>query len=628
MSNSIKNFNIAVAAVFLLFACSLLVPIAAQAKSANRPAISTTAQAAGVSGDADVVDSPLCSAIASGDVETAKLLIQSPSGGVNTRATFEDGLGTQWERTPLILAARMGETEIVDLLLKKGADINARDRVDGSPLSQGYSALMYAASKNHLDTVQILLAGSRKPNVHLQNKFGKTALWFAVENENLEMVKVLFAGGSKINSPDNAGNSVLTATIEHAQYDILDFLVAKGADVNLANYAGVTPLMSAVDRASANTPAGLAYITKFLTFKPKLDFEQIKNNGCGYSALHAAARIGFINVIKLLLDNGANINIQSLATGGTPLHTAAGTKNTDVARYLISRGAKTEILDASGFTPITHAVIQVNLDMVKVLVESGAVIDTRSPNDIMRTPLIFAAANIDPFKHKDYIAIMNYLLDKKASIDFQAVNGSTALMAAAMSSNHSQALEKAVLLINRGAKIDMTNRSGETALMFASGAGNEKMVKLLIDKGAGIQLKNRSGETAMSYAKRSGKRDIVTLLESKGARADAPVAVKNVILPALIGTWQGYQDGMPQAIFTLVLYRDNTFDFVSKFTPDVLKQLPAGYNPVIAAQKGTYTFNGDILILNIQGKAPVSRQWKLEKNMLILDSIIKLKKIK
>jgi len=51
-------------------------------------------------------------------------------------------------------------------------------------------------------------------------------------------------------------------------------------------------------------------------------------------------------------------------------------------------------------------------------------------------------------------------------------------------------------------------------------------------------------------------------------------------------------------------------------------------NPVIAAQKGTYTFNHDILILNPAGAAPVSRKWKLEKKMLILDDIIRLKKIK
>jgi len=64
-------------------------------------------------------------------------------------------------------------------------------------------------------------------------------------------------------------------------------------------------------------------------------------------------------------------------------------------------------------------------------------------------------------------------------------------------------------------------------------------------------------------------------------------------------------------------------------TPAVLKTLPKGsINPVIAAQKGTYTVNNDILILNLAGAAPVSRKWKLENRMLILDNIIRLKKMK
>ena len=57
--------------------------------------------------------------------------------------------------------------------------------------------------------------------------------------------------------------------------------------------------------------------------------------------------------------------------------------------------------------------------------------------------------------------------------------------------------------------------------------------------------------------------------------------------------------------------------------------MPKGsMNPVIAAQKGTYTVNNDVLILNLVGAAPVSRKWKLENKMLILDNIIRLKKVK
>lgn len=131
-------------------------------------------------------------------------------------------------------------------MLKKGADINARDRTNNAPLSQGNSALILAAAMNHLDTVQLLLAQSKKTDVLLKERQGKTAFWFAVENENLEMVKFLYSSGSKVNLPDKTGASLLTATVLHKKYDVLDFLVSKGADIDKADNNGSTTLMTAI----------------------------------------------------------------------------------------------------------------------------------------------------------------------------------------------------------------------------------------------------------------------------------------------------------------------------------------------------------------------------------------------
>lgn len=626
--------------VFIVLACSLVMPLYAQAKEESRPAIyqaiekndSAKAKAAIDSGD-DVNavydrDTLLCWSIRRNRPEISKLIIQSPKVDVNKRGVLYDDF-SDWERTPLIQAAHMGQTEIVDLLIKKGADMNARDRADNAPLARGNTALIKAAQRNQMDTVQVFFTHSKKPSVNLQGSEGKTAFWFAVEKENLEMVKLLYSNGSKVNLTDNSGRSVLTATILHKKYDVLDFLVSKGADINLADNGGLTPIMTAINSRNADPARVFKYLEKFLTFKPKLDTTQIKKMGGGYSALHLASRFGFVDVVKLLLDNGANINIVSLATGGTPLHTAASSKNNDVAKYLMERGAKREIQDLSGATPLITAVMQADPDMVEVLIEGGAVINIRSSVNILITPLNLATAKLDPFTHKKCIKIMKLLLDNKGDINFKASDGRTALMVAAASSDHSQGLEKGTLLIDRGAKIDSANTRGETALMLAAGSGNEDFVELLLDKGADIHLKNGSGESVMTYANRSGKKAIITLLESKGAKPDAPIARKKVIVNALVGTWQGYQDGLPQAVFKIVFKKDSTFDFVSRLTPAVLKKLPAGsVNPVIAAQKGTYTFNNDILILDLVGAAPLSRKWKLVNKVLILDDLIRLKKIK
>jgi len=598
-----------------------------QAISANKPAQVQAAIESGANvNEVFEEDTLLCRAIAANHVDIAKLILQSPKVDVNKRGTYVDGFNDKWERTPLILAAKRGFTEIVEILLDKGADINARDRANGSPLERGNTALIMTAMANHLDTLQALFRHKKQPDVQLRQKEGKTALWLASENENIEMVRFLQGKGAKVNVADNEGKSILTTTVSHKQFEVLDFLVAKGADINLVDDGGLSPLITAVLSNHSKPAIASRYLEKFLTFKPRLDLQQIKPRGGGDSALLLAARFGYMYAIKLLLDHGASINLASIATGRTPLATAAMAKQIEAATYLIQRGAQTEIPDSSAYTPLTLAVIQADVEMVQALIKGGAKPDFRAPGHNL-TPLVIASANLDPFKHDKCLKIIKILLEGKANIDFQASDGRTALLAAAASSNPGQGLATATLLLEKGAHPDTANSKGETPLMLAAGNGNEKVVKLLLKKGAKIELKSGAGETAMSFAKRSGKSAVVSLLEANGAKPDAPVVLAKVVVKDLVGTWVGQQDGLPQALFNLALKKDNTFTFVSRFTPGALKQLPKGsVNPVIASQKGTYTINNDILVLSIAGAAPLSRKWKLEGKMLILDNIIRLKK--
>jgi hypothetical protein len=261
---------------------------------------------------------------------------------------------------------------------------------------------------------------------------------------------------------------------------------------------------------------------------------------------------------------------------------------------------------------------------VQLLADSGAVLDVKSKVNALVTPLTAAAGNPDPFKAKDNLSILNILLAKKADIDFKSTNGTTALMAAARQSDTSQGFARASLLISKGAKLDLTNDKGETAMMLAAGAGNEKLVRLLMDKGANAQAKNGAGETATNYAKRAGGG--AGVLESAGVAAAVPSASPSGLAPALFGTWTGSQDGLAYAVFTLTLNKAGSYSFTSKFTPAALKTYPKGINPVIAAHQGTYSINGETLVLYPTSAAPTSLQWKLEKGVLILDNKTHMKK--
>lgn len=366
---------------------------------------------------------------------------------------------------------------------------------------------------------------------------------------------------------------------------------------------------------------------KFITFKPQLDLQKLMPKGGGYSALHLAARFGAVDAIRLLLDNGATIDLKSVAMGDTPLHATAIAHQIDAAKLLIQRKAKVDIFDKSGATPLIVAVYQADEEMVKVLIDGGAAINTKSPVNVLVTPLVYAASNPDPFKHRKNLAIMETLLSRNGNVNFQSANGRTALMAAAQQSDTSQGYERAALLISKGAKLDMVNDRGETALMLAAGAGNAKLVALLTKKGADIKKKNGAGETVMSYANRSNNKSSLSTLSERGAVPDGPIVRKQVTVGTLLGTWQGYQEGMPQVVWKYVFKKDNTFEFVSQLTPAVLKTMPAGsVKPVIAAFKGKYTVNNDLIIFDPSDRPPVSQKWRMEKESLVIDEKIHLKK--
>ena len=98
------------------------------------------------------------------------------------------GAGHAAAQTPLIEAAKKGDTEKVQALLAQGADVNAKDK-------GGFTALMDAAWEGHTDTVQALLAHGADVNAKDNN--GDTALMMAKEKGHKEIVHILKEAGAK-----------------------------------------------------------------------------------------------------------------------------------------------------------------------------------------------------------------------------------------------------------------------------------------------------------------------------------------------------------------------------------------------------------------------------------------------
>ena len=220
-----------------------------------------------------------------------------------------------------------------------------------------------------------------------------------------------------------------------------------------------------------------------------------------------AAQDGYVDVVRLLLDRGAEVN--GKASGGmTPIHYAAWFAHADVVRLLLDRGAEVNVKDNAGLTPLHFAAKDVYVDVIMLLINRGA--DVNAKDNDGWTPLHDATWD----GHAD-VAVL--LLDRGAQVNGKTIGGWTPLHYAAWDGY----VHVAVVLLDRGAEVNCKDNKGKTPLRFAIGLGHVDVVRLLLDRGAEInceiKFKNGKGETALGLAK---KQEIRNYLVKRGAKKE------------------------------------------------------------------------------------------------------------
>ena len=149
---------------------------------------------------------------------------------------FELDTITHWDGNPFDAASLIYYTDIVDLLIKGGADCNQGDEKGRTPL--------YAASlAGHADVVNLLIKGGADCNQ--ADEEGRTPLYNASQGGHVDVVDVLIKCGADCNQADVEGKTPLYAASYAGHVDVVDFLIKSGADCNKANKKGTTPLHDA-----------------------------------------------------------------------------------------------------------------------------------------------------------------------------------------------------------------------------------------------------------------------------------------------------------------------------------------------------------------------------------------------
>lgn len=167
--------------------------------------------------------------------------------------------------------------------------------------------------------------------------------------------------------------------------------------------------------------------------------------------LHIAVVRASIEIIILLLDNGAQVNSRDIA-GLTPLHHAVA--RIDVVTLLLDRGAEVDAVSDRDFTPLHYAVSNgVSIEIITLLLTRGAQVD---------------ASNEEGF----------------TSLHYEVMNGAN--------------IDVLTLLLTRGAQVNMADASGLTALHYATET-NSNVMRLLLTRGANVNAQTLRGDSPLHY---------------------------------------------------------------------------------------------------------------------------------
>jgi ankyrin repeat protein len=273
--------------------------------------------------------------------------------------------------------------------------------------------------------------------------------------------------------------------------------------------------------------------------------------------LSTAARNGNLEIVKLLVEHGATVDIGKEAGERTPLMAASSQGHTAVVTYLLSQGADVNV-KGKGLTPLLEACRYVLLPFgpagdkkktIYILLDNGADVNVQDESWLKTggTPLMYAVMQGDA-------ALVQALLFKGARLDLKNKDSETALSLAKKKGLEyiTQLLEKAEIgrnasppdltphplfkavkegnldevksLLGEGADVNVRTASGSTPLMFAADYNRPDIVTFLLQHGANVNAKNGANNTALIFASLKGHVDVAKELLEKKADAN----VKNI----------------------------------------------------------------------------------------------------
>ncbi len=381
----------------------------------------------------DFGSTPMAEAAAVGNAKIIEMLLKA---GADVNSRNREG------QTALMAVARTGRVDAARLLLDAGAEVNATEQWGGQ------SALMWAAAQKQPAMVKLLIEHRADVNARGavrdwqrritaetrpkdMDRGGFTPLLYASREGCAECARHLVEGGANVDITDPNRQSPLVLALINMRFDTAAYLISAGADVDKWDLYGRTPLFAAVDVGTL--PRG------------------------GRPDIPTPDETAALQIIKMLLDKGANPNIQLKL-------------RPPFRAVILDRGSDNAILTI-GATPLLRASkAGDNPDAIRLLLDHGALVNL--PNSLGITPLMTAAG----MGHSDNASRGKFNTDEDG-------------------------VKAAEILLKAGADIHARNNEGQTALHSAAQKGWNKVITFLVENGIALEATDVGGRTALDFAR-------------------------------------------------------------------------------------------------------------------------------
>ena len=325
---------------------------------------------------------------------------------------------------------------------------------------------------------------------------GWNPLHSAAEGGKEVIIETLLSSGLDIDSRGNDGTTPLMVAAAKGQEKTVNLLLSKGADPHLKNFMGRNLLHAAAEGGNSSI------VMRALS----CDIDINSKDDCSATPLIIAVKQNHIEIVKYLLQKGADISLTTEDKKRNALHIASQEGSVAVIEMLLSYDLRPDSRDGEGNTPLVCAAACGQIEAVNCLLKHGA--DPLLKGQDGRNLLHFAAQSGN-------VIIIETMLSKGLDVDSR---GETLGLTPLMVSIKYDKLEAAKYLLEKGANVSLKTTLREIPILtIASTVGSVAAIEMLLSCGCSIDSRDDGGDTPLMQAARGGNTKAVEYLLAQGA---------------------------------------------------------------------------------------------------------------